>query len=130
MTQRQSSTPQVDGSSPLSGRNGSEDNQRGDYRYTAYSASREITQGVIKAASSSDAREVLIRSGLQPLAVRRVRPSIFQMELLGSKGVKLQEGLTLTDQMAVLLKAGVPLVSTMGALYQRCENRRLTEAVQ
>ena len=130
MTQRQSSTPQVDGSSPLSGRDGSEDNQRGGYRYTAYSASREITQGVIKAASSSDAREVLIRSGLQPLAVRRVRPSIFQMELLGSKGVKPQEVLTLTEQMAVLLKAGVPLVSTMEALYQQCENSKLKEALE
>ena len=109
MTQQQTSTPQLDGPAPLSGRNGSDENQRGDYRYTAYSASREITQGVIKAASASDAREVLIRSGLQPVVVRRVRPSIFKMELGGSKGVKLQEVLTLTEQMGVLLKAGVPV---------------------
>ncbi len=130
MTQQPISTPQLDGSAPVSGRNGSDDNQRGDYRYTAYSASREITQGVIKAASYSEAREILIRSGLHPLEVRRVRQSIFQMELMGSKGVKPQEVLTLTEQMAVLLKAGVPLVSTMEALYQQCENSLLKEAME
>ena len=85
MTQQPTSTPQLDGLTPRSGRNGSEDNQRGDYRYTAYSSSREITQGVIKAASTADAREVLIRSGLQPVVIRRVKPSIFKMELMGSK---------------------------------------------
>lgn len=130
MIQHETSKPSVNGHHPTSKRNGGGNTQRAQYQYLAYSQQREITEGVIKAASPSDAEEMLTRAGFNPLVVRRVRQSFWKKELFKSKRVSSQQILTLTEQMAVLLRAGVPLVSTVDALYQQSENAALKEALE
>lgn len=132
MTQPQTPPRSVNGrgGGPSSPRNGDQGHQRLDYRYLAYSPDQEITEGVIKAASVSDAEAALDRAGFHPLVVRRVRKPFWQKELFISRGVKAQQLLNLTEQMAVLLRAGVPLVSTLEALFQQSENRALKEALE
>jgi type IV pilus assembly protein PilC len=130
MIQHETSKPSVNGHHPTSKSNGGGNTQRAQYQYLAYSQQREITEGVIKAASPSDAEEMLTRAGFNPLVVRRVRQSFWKKELFKSKRVSSQQILTLTEQMAVLLRAGVPLVSTVDALYQQSENAALKEALE
>lgn len=130
MIQHETSKPSVNGHHPTSKGNGGGNSQRFQFQYLAYSPQREITEGVIKAASPSDAEEMLTRAGFNPLVVRRVRQSFWKKELFKSKRVSSQQILTLTEQMAVLLRAGVPLVSTVDALYQQSENAALKEALE
>jgi type IV pilus assembly protein PilC len=130
MIQHETSKPSVNGHHPTSKGNGGGNSQRLQFQYLAYSPQREITEGVIKAASPSDAEEMLTRAGFNPLVVRRVRQSFWKKELFKSKRVSSQQILTLTEQMAVLLRAGVPLVSTVDALYQQSENAALKEALE
>jgi type II secretory pathway component PulF len=130
MIQHETSKPSVNGHNPTSKGKDGGNSQQARYQYLAYSPQREITEGVIKAASPADAEEMLTRAGFHPLVVRRVRQSIWKKELFKSKRVSSQQVLTLTEQMAVLLRAGVPLVSTVDALYQQSENAALKEALE
>lgn len=130
MTQHQIDTLPVNEPRSSSNQQADGNAQRAEYQYLAYTPQQEISQGVIKATSVSDAEEALVRAGYHPLVVRRVRQSFWKKEIFKSKRVGAQQILTLTEQMAVLLRAGVPLVSTVEALYQQSENAALKEALE
>jgi len=130
MTQRQLPMPTTDSVAPLStGGNGRGGARPGQYRYLAYSPSRAIEEGVIKAASLSDAEATLVKAGYQPLVVRRVRQMPFLKELFRSKRVKLQDVVILTEQLAVLLRSGVPLVTSLESLRGQFRNIEFREAL-
>ena len=130
MIERQALTPSTDGGHPSPEKNGRGKVERGEYRYLAYSPDRTIVQGVIKAASLSDAGEVLVRAGYQPVELRQVRWGLLLKRLFRSKRVKDQDLLILTDQLAVLLRAGIPLVSSLEALQEQFKNPELREALE
>lgn len=130
MIERSTTTTTIGGDRPSPGRNGRSGSQRLEFTYLAHSPDQEITQGVIKAGSLTEAEEILVRAGFRPLVIRRAKKSIWQRELFKSRKVKAQHLLTFTEQMAVLLRAGVPLVTTLEALHHQAEQAAFKESLE
>lgn len=99
------------------------------YRYSAYSPANTVVEGLIKASSASDAEETLSRAGFRPLVVRPDRQSLSLDRLWHSKRVKPQDPLTLAEQLSVLLRAGVPLVTALESLHGQFRNQEFSGAL-
>lgn len=88
------------------------------YRYTAYTLDKKIVQGTIEAASESMAEEALYRTGCHSvLSLKEVPPSLGLERLLPSLfGVKSQEVIDFTRQLATLIESGVTIITALQLL--------------
>jgi len=78
--------------------------------------------------------EHLERSGLIPIEVKEIRKGggtggLASLSLTGRKKVKLDDIVLFTKQLVTLLKAGVPLLSALEALYEQSEHPTLKEVI-
>ncbi|NOZ57908.1 MAG: type II secretion system F family protein [Calditrichaeota bacterium] len=100
------------------------------FQYKAVTPSGEIIENSMEAASQANVFEHLERSGLVPLKINEVKQRASDsLALFGKKKVKLDDLVLFTKQLVTLLKAGVPLLSALEALYEQTEHPTLKEVI-
>ena len=100
------------------------------YQYKAVTATGEIVEKSMEAASPANVFESLERSGMTPLKITEVKAKSSQsLSAFGQKKVKLDDLVLFTKQLVTLLKAGVPLLSALEALYEQTEHPTLKEVI-
>jgi type IV pilus assembly protein PilC len=88
------------------------------YRYQAYTSDKKIVQGTIEVASESLAEGALYRAGYQRiLSLREISPGLSLERLVPSLfGVKTQEVIDFSTQLATLTESGISLVTSLELL--------------
>src|ERR1043165_5752701 len=113
------------------------------YAYKGVGASGKAVNGVRDAESPKVLRQVLRKDGVHVMSVRRARRGKLAKERNAQKGglrrevapggiiggVKKVEIAAFTRQMATLIKAGIPLADSLGALVDQIQNVRLKTPV-
>jgi len=103
------------------------------YRYKARDEAGNATSGILESESVDDAARALVFRGLYPTAITGTAVS---GEGIGAGVIKLfayvsdEEKIIFTGQLSALLKAGVPIISSLGALYDQADNPRFKEALK
>lgn len=96
------------------------------YNYQAFKRDGSRAQGTMDATSIQEVRNKLSRMGLFPVDIARARAelqvSYFQAFVsFFQKKVTVEDTIFFTKQLAVLLKAGVPLLQAMELLIEQTE---------
>lgn len=88
------------------------------YQFTAYTVDKRMVQGTIDAASESMAEEALYRAGYRRvLNLREIRPGLGLQRLLPTFfGVKAQDVIDFSHQLATLIESGVTILTTLQLL--------------
>jgi type IV pilus assembly protein PilC len=88
------------------------------YHFTAYTADKKIVQGSIDAASENMAEEALYQAGYKRiLSLKEVRPAFSLETLLPSFfGVKAQDVIDFSYQLATLIESGVGILTALELL--------------
>lgn len=99
------------------------------YHYQAFKRDGSRVQGTMDATSLQEVRNKLSRLGLFPADISRVTTEQQQSSLLSTVTSWFQSSITVDDvifftkQLAVLLKAGVPLLQAMELLIEQTEKK-------
>ncbi|QFT54972.1 type II secretion system inner membrane protein GspF [Microbulbifer sp. THAF38] len=102
------------------------------FEYTALAASGRKSKGTLEADSARSARQQLRAKGMVPLDVA---PAAEQSEksagafMSGSPGLSIKNLALLTRQIATLLRAGIPLEETLGAIANQTRNQKIRRVV-
>ena len=88
------------------------------YQYVAYTLDKQITKGTIDAASERMAEEALYQAGYHRiLSLKEVHPGLSLEKLLPTLfGVKTQDVVDFSRQLATLLESGVSIVTALQLL--------------
>ena len=88
------------------------------YQFTAYTVDKRMVQGTIDAASESMAEEALYQAGYRRvLNLREIRPGLGLQRLLPTFfGVKAQDVIDFSHQLATLIESGVTILTTLQLL--------------
>ncbi len=94
------------------------------YSYQAFSKDGKKISGTLEAASVQAARDNLSRSSLYPIKIEMVseKKSSWWQKIFTPK-ISIKDKIFFTKQLAILLKAGVPIVDAMGLLSEQTEGR-------
>ncbi len=96
------------------------------YSYQAFTKDGKRTTGTVDAPSLAGAREQLVRMSLYPVKIEAAPEGVrqgFSFRSLFTRGVKANEKILFTKQLAVLLKSGVPLLEAFELLIDQFEGR-------
>ncbi|WGL17155.1 type II secretion system inner membrane protein GspF [Microbulbifer bruguierae] len=104
----------------------------GAFEYTALNSGGRKNRGTLEADSAKAARQQLRAKGLIPLEVSAAAEpagasggSLFS----GSPGLSIKQLALLTRQIATLLRAGIPLEETLGAIANQTRNQKMRRIV-
>ncbi|TLM76471.1 type II secretion system inner membrane protein GspF [Microbulbifer harenosus] len=105
----------------------------GAFEYTALNSGGRKNRGTLEADSAKAARQQLRAKGLIPLEVAPASESGSAMAsgsvLSGSPGLGIKALALLTRQIATLLRAGIPLEETLGAIANQSRNQKVRRIV-
>jgi len=93
------------------------------FRYSALDESGKRVTGVEEAASSGAAHVALLARGLQPLEVSS-KQSILKFEITKKK-VPRQDVMNFTRQLAVFMRAGIPIMEALEVIVEETQNKML-----
>jgi type IV pilus assembly protein PilC len=88
------------------------------YQFTAYTTDKKIVQGSIDATSENMAEEALYQAWYQRvLSLREIRPRLSLETLMPTLfGVKTQDVIDFSHQLATLIESGVPILTALELL--------------
>ena len=88
------------------------------YKYRVYSADKKIIEGKIDVASENMAEAALYNAGFRNvISLEEVTPGLSLDKLLPSfAGVKMRDVIEVSNQLATLIQAGIPLLSALKLL--------------
>ena len=94
------------------------------YNYIALSNQNKPVKGTISAVNEIAAEQLLTQRGLKPISVE-VRPSQWSLEqmLPSLFGIKPQEVINFSRQLATLLESGITLLPSLEIMHQQAHNR-------
>ena len=96
------------------------------FKYVAYNSTGEETTGIVEADSQQRAEETLWRSNLTISRISKVASSLALDEILPTIfGVKRQDLVTFSRDMASLLVSGIPLLQALRMLREQAEKASL-----
>lgn len=102
------------------------------FQYTALTDSGRKNRGTLEADSPRAARQQLRAKGLVPLEVAPATESAGESGgslFAGSPGLSIKHLALLTRQIATLLRAGIPLEETLGAIANQSRNHKIRRIV-
>ncbi|WP_444931153.1 type II secretion system inner membrane protein GspF [Microbulbifer sp. SSSA002] len=102
------------------------------FEYTALAASGRKSRGTLEADSARSARQQLRAKGMVPLEVSAATEKEEKggaSFLSGSPGLSVKNLALLTRQMSTLLRAGIPLEETLGAIANQTRNQKIKRVV-
>jgi type IV pilus assembly protein PilC len=97
------------------------------YSYRALDAAGKSSTGVISATSPSAAHGALLERGLQPLTVS-VKNSIWKFEITRKK-VPRKDVMNFTRQLAVFIRAGVPIMDALEVIAEETSGKMMKPIV-
>jgi type IV pilus assembly protein PilC len=88
------------------------------YKYKAYTSDKKVVQGTIEVASESLAEGALYNAGYQHiLSLEEIRPGMSLKSLIPTLfGVKTQDAIDFSNQLASLIESGVPILTALKLL--------------
>ncbi len=91
------------------------------YQFKAYTLDKRIVQGTIDAASEIMAEEALYRAGYnRVLSLKEIRPGLSLEQLIPTFfGVKAQDVIDLSRQLATLIESGVTILTALQLLEEQ-----------
>ena len=91
------------------------------YQFKAYTLDKRVVQGRIDAASESMAEEALYQAGYRRvLSLREIRPGLSLEQLIPTFfGVKAQDVIDLSRQLATLIESGVTILTALQLLEEQ-----------
>ena len=91
------------------------------YQFKAYTLDKRIVKGRIDAASESMAEEALYRAGYnRVLSLKEIRPGLSLEQLIPTFfGVKAQDVIDLSRQLATLIESGVTILTALQLLEEQ-----------
>lgn len=98
------------------------------FHYVALDESGKRVSGVELAASAGAAHAAIIGRGLQPLEVS-TRQSIFNFEIT-KKRVPRQDVMNFTRQLAVFMKAGIPIMEALEVIVEETQDKLLRKVLE
>ena len=101
----------------------SRDRSLTSYRYSALDESGKTVTGVEMALSTGAAHVMLLERGLQPLEVN-TKQSILKFEIT-KKMVPRQDVMNFTRQLAVFMKAGIPIMEALEVIVEETQHKQL-----
>jgi len=101
------------------------------YQFTAYTPDKRVTQGTIDASSEKMAEEALYQAGHQRiLSLKEIQPGLSMGRLLPTlSGVKTQEVIDFSRQLATLIESGVTVLTALELLKQQASKPALREVI-
>jgi type IV pilus assembly protein PilC len=93
------------------------------FKYSALDANGKKVSGVENALSSGAVHMVLLERGLQPLEVSN-RSSVLKFEITKKK-VPRTDVMNFTRQLAVFMKAGIPIMEALEVIVEETQNKLL-----
>jgi type IV pilus assembly protein PilC len=93
------------------------------YKYSALDATGKKVSGVESAVSSGAVHMALLERGLQPLEVT-TRTSLMKFEITKKK-VPRTDVMNFTRQLAVFMKAGIPIMEALEVIVEETQNKLL-----
>ena len=90
------------------------------YKYRAYSADKKIIEGKIDVASENMAEAALYHAGFRNvISLKEVTPGGLDVSKLlpTFAGVKMRDVIDISNQLATLIQAGIPLLSALKLLH-------------
>lgn len=101
------------------------------YIYQAFSRDGKKVSGSLDAGSSKQVKELLMRQGIYPVTIQLASESAkqgFSWKTLLETSVSEKNKIFFTEQLTVLLRAGVPLVDALNLLVEQTSGkmRRIT----
>lgn len=94
-----------------------------EFQYKALDQNGKTISGVEEAASTGAAHVALLARGLQPLEVR-AKKSVLQFEIT-QKRVPRKDLTNFTRQLAVFMRAGVPIMEALEVITEETQNKML-----
>ncbi len=99
--------------------------------YIAYNENGDRVVGTLEAESPERAREILWGSNLVVLSLRKQRKLPSLAELMPTLfGVKPQDRINFSRELASLLSSGITLLPALSVLYELTEKRALKDAIR
>jgi type IV pilus assembly protein PilC len=101
------------------------------YRYSAYTLDKRIVQGTIDAATEKLAEEALYRAGyFRVLKLREISRGLSLSRLMpGFFGVRAQDIIDFSRQLASLIEAGIPILTAMQLLGDQTPSAPLRKVI-
>ena len=101
------------------------------YLYSVYTNDRKIVHGTIEAASEKTAEEALLQAGFrQILTLKEAGPGLSLKKVLPSfSGVSSQHIIDFTYQLAALVKAGIPIMSSLYLLEEQAPTKKFGKII-
>jgi len=102
------------------------------FNYRARNAEGRLVKGRVEAASQAAAISKVTALGVSPIEVKPQSTTGLQMEIEIpglSKGVGGKELAVMSRQMATMIQAGLPLVTTLAILADQTESKKLAAAL-
>ena len=101
------------------------------YWYSAYTLDKRIVQGTIDAASERMAEEALYRSGYhRVLKLREISPGLTLSRWLPNLfGVKTQDVIDFSRQLAALIRSGIPILTALQLLKEQTPAATLRKVI-
>ncbi len=101
------------------------------YRYKAVNASGESVAGLIESASPEDVEGFISNAGFYPLKIKETNPRVASLlKTLSARKIKRKDLIEFANNLSVMLKAGIPLLSCLEDLSVHNENRYFREKIQ
>lgn len=101
------------------------------YKYRAYTTDRKIVEGMIEVTSESLAEGALYRAGFQRvLSLQETTAGLSLEKLLPTLyGVKTQEVIDFSNQLATLVESGINLVTALELLGKQSSKKSLKKII-
>jgi type IV pilus assembly protein PilC len=101
------------------------------FRYKAYTVEKKIVQGTIEVSSESLAEGALYRAGYQRvLSLKEVPPALSLERLIPTLfGVKTQDVIDFSNQLATLIEAGITLLMALQLLEEQTAKPALKKII-
>lgn len=101
----------------------------GIYRYKAINQDGVLKKGVIEAETLDTVHDDLSRQGLNVLSVKQSSKLSFSLAGLFKKKAKRKDIIELSNNLSVIMRAGIPLLDALEDISQSVENKHLKAAI-
>jgi len=98
------------------------------YKYVCKDTSGQSVNGTLDGISESEIAQLLHRQGLIVVSIEQVQAKTAGAKSKGA-GIKLDDLLIFSRQLATMIDAGIPLVQALGILSEQIENPSLRKIV-
>jgi type IV pilus assembly protein PilC len=102
------------------------------YKYTAYTADKQIVRGMLDVVSENLAESALYRAGYtHVISMEEVKPGINVESLLPTLfGVRTQEIIEFATQMSTLIESGIPVLTALELLAGQARRRSMKRIIK